>query len=90
MPISLNQPSTITIDKLRIDQFTISPKEKSVTIHFSKGYEDAGGNFIPKEYNRADLKDVEFDHTMYESVKNSLYSLLSSYLEGLQNEVNLK
>ena len=90
MPISLTQPSTITIDKLRIDQFTINPKEKSVTIHFSKGYEDVDGNFVPKEYSRADLKEVEFDHSIYESVKNSLYGLLSSYLEGLQNEVNLK
>jgi hypothetical protein len=80
MPISLNNPITIIVDKVRIDQFSVSPQRKSVTIHFSKGHEDASGNFVPHEYDRVDLENLDFDPTLYNQVKDYLYQLLSARL----------
>ena len=80
MPISLTTPTTIVIDKLKIDAFSVSPESKSVTIQFSKGHEDADGKFVPKEYDRVDLKNVDFDATLYSQVKDVLYNLLLAAL----------
>ena len=86
MPISLNQPTIVTIDKLRIDQFIVHPKNKTITIHYSKGYEDQDGNYVPKEFAGLDLRDVEFDPTLYSQVKDVLYSLLTTELEEINSQ----
>ena len=80
MPISLNTPTTITIDKVRIDQFSVSPQDMIVTIHFSRGYEDPNGQFVSKEFDRVDLKGVSVDPTLYGQIKDTLYALLSDEL----------
>lgn len=81
MPITLNTPLTVVIDKVRIEEFSINPHANSVTIHYSKGYEDSDGKFVTKESSRVDVKEVAFDPTLYQQVKAALYVLLS-------NEVN--
>jgi hypothetical protein len=78
MPIPLEQPSTVIIDKARIEQFTIDPQYKRVTIQYSKGYEDTEGNYFPKENCKVDLQDVTFDSALYIQVKNALYALLAA------------
>lgn len=92
MPIFLNVPTTITIDKVRIDEFSVRPQENSVTIHFSKGYEDATGQFIAKEFDRVDLKNVAVDPALYVQIKDVLYTLLNDELNvrltQTQKEVN--
>lgn len=80
MPISIETPITVTIDKIMIDEFTIRPQDGTVVIHFSKGYEDPSGNFVAKQYDSVTLKNITFDPTLYEQVKDALYSLLSSEL----------
>lgn len=80
MPISLNTPVTVTIDKVRIDEFHVSPQNMSITIHFSKGYEDANGQFVAKEFDRVDLKNINIDSTLYGQIKDTLYALLSDEL----------
>ena len=80
MPISITPSATFTIDKVRIDEFAVRPQNKTVIIHFSRGYEDAEGNFIPKEFDRVDVKNVDFDPTLYSQVKDTLYSLLTTTL----------
>ena len=81
MPIILNTPVTFVVDKVRIEEFSINAQSNNVTIHYSKGYEDADGKFVTKESSRVDVKDAAFDPTLYQQVKAVLYSLLS-------NEVN--
>ena len=81
MPIILNTPVTFVIDKVRIEEFSINPQANSVTIHYSKGYEDIDGKFFTKESSRVDVKDVAFDPALYQQVKAALYLLL-------YNEVN--
>lgn len=77
MPITLNAPSTVIIDKVRIEEFSINAQSNNVTIHYSKGYEDVDGKFVTKESSRVDIKDATFDPTLYQQVKATLYSLLS-------------
>lgn len=79
MPIS-TAPVTTTIDKLRIEEFTVNPHESIVTIRFSKGYEDNEGTFIQKEVEVIKLKNVIFNESLYTDVKNALYELLLSNL----------
>jgi hypothetical protein len=81
MPIILNTPVTFVVDKVRIEEFSINAQSNNVTIHYSKGYEDVDGKFVTKESSRVDVKDAAFDPTLYQQVKEALYSLLS-------NEVN--
>ena len=81
MPITLNTPTTVVINKVRIEEFAINAQSNSVTIHYSKGYEDIDGKFFTKESSRVDVKDVAFDPALYQQVKAALYLLLS-------NEVN--
>lgn len=80
MPIPLNTPTTITIDKVRIDEFSIHTQNNCVTIHFSKGYEDATGQFVAKEFDRVDLKNVVVDPTLHGQIKDVLYALLTNEL----------
>ncbi len=81
MPISLNSPITVVLDKLQIDEFTVRPQQRHVVIHFSRGYVDAEGNFVSKEFDRVDLKNVDIDPTLYSNTKDALYALLISALE---------
>jgi len=76
MPIPLNAPTTITIDKIRIEEFTVRPQEMIVTIRFSRGYEDPQGNFVSKEFDSVDIKGASFNASLYEEVKTTLYDLL--------------
>jgi len=78
MPISLNNPKSFVIDKVKITKFEVTPEFGHVVIHFSRGYENEAGEFIAKEFDRADFKDVVFEDSLYESVKNKLYELLNS------------
>jgi len=73
-------PTTITLDKVRIEQFTVSPQLNAVMIHYSRGYNDENGQYVAKEYDRVDLKDVSFEQGLYDQVKDTLYELLSSKL----------
>ncbi len=77
MPIILNTPVTFVVDKVRIEEFSINAQSNNVTIHYSKGYEDVDGKFVTKESSRVDVKDAAFDPTLYQQVKEALYSLLS-------------
>lgn len=79
MPLDIT-PNTITLDKVRIEQFTVSPQLNAVMVQYSKGYDDANGQYVPKEYTHVNFTDVSFDQTLYEQVKNTLYSMLSSHL----------
>lgn len=80
MPISLSTPITVTMDKVRIEEFSVNAQNNFITIHFSKGYEDDTGQFVAKESGRADLKNVTVDPALYEQIKDALYSLLSNEL----------
>lgn len=80
MPVILNEPKTLILNKLKIDRFEVSPEGGIVTIHFSKGYEDESGKFISIEFLKADFYDVQFDSNLYESVKNTLYQMLIEHL----------
>ena len=81
MPANIT-PTTMTLDKIRIEQFTVSPQKNAVMIHYSKGYNDTEGNYVPKEYTSKNLIDVEFDPTLYEQVKTTLYNLLTAELSS--------
>jgi hypothetical protein len=84
MPITLSEPTTVTIDKLRIDLFSVDAQTNAVTIHFSRGYEDAGGNFVPKEFSRVDVKNMVFDPDLYSQVKDLLYATLVNELNAAE------
>jgi hypothetical protein len=79
MPLDVT-PSTITLDKVRIEQFTVSPQLNAVMVQYSRGYDDANGQYVPKEYANANFMDVSFDQSLYDQVKSALYVMLSSYL----------
>lgn len=80
MPLTLNTPETIVIDKIRIDEFSVRPQDKIVTIYYSRGYENEQGGFMSKGHDQISFKDVEFEPTQYESVKTTLYQMLSDHL----------
>lgn len=80
MPITLSVPKTFTLDKVQIQQFTVVPGGR-VEIHFAKGYEDESGNFIAKEFSRADLNNVTIEPELYDAVKTKLYQLLQAHLD---------
>lgn len=80
MPLNLNNPITTTLDKVRVEQFTVSPQTNTVMIQYSTGYTDANGQYVAKEYAVADFSDLSFDPTLYEQVKAALYDLLASRL----------
>ncbi len=82
MPLSLNNPKTFTLDKVIIDKFEVTPEGSFVTIHFSKGYENELGQFIPVEYSRVDFNAVNFETSLYEAVKNKLYQLLTEHINS--------
>ena len=82
MPISLDTPKTFILDKIRIDKFEVIPESGSVVIHFSNGYENELGQFISVESLRADFQSVEFEPTLYQSVKNTLYEMLLEYINS--------
>ena len=82
MPISISSPSTIILDKIRIEEFSIKPQDNKITIHYSKGYIDNNNIYIPKEYDRADLSNIIFNPDTYEIVKNELYVLLENYINN--------
>lgn len=80
MPLNIT-PTTITLDKVRVEQFTVSPQNGAVMIQYSKGYDDpATGQYVPQEYLHANFTEVAFDPTLYDQVKSALYSLLQSHL----------
>lgn len=81
MPANVT-PTTMTLDKVRIEQFTVTPQNNAVMIHYSKGYNDAEGNYVPREYTSMNLLDVTFDPTLYEQVKTTLYNLLTAELSS--------
>jgi hypothetical protein len=78
MPISLNSPKSFVLDKVQITKFEVTPSFGHVVIHFSKGYETETGEFVAKEFDRVDYKGVEFEESLYDSVKKKLYELLDS------------
>lgn len=78
MPITLNSPKSFVLDKVQITKFEVTPSFGHVTIHFSKGYETETGEFVAKEFDRVDFKGVEFEESLYSSVKAKLYELLDS------------
>lgn len=78
MPLNII-PNTITLDKVRIEQFTVSPQLNAVMIQYSKGYE-SDGQYVPKEYAFANFENVVFDQNIYDQVKNALYEMLSTQL----------
>lgn len=75
-------PKTIVLDKIRIEQFTISPQLNAVMIQYSEGYNDAQGNYIASEYKHANIENVTFDQDLYESVKTALYELLNNHFSS--------
>ena len=77
MPLNLNNPITTVLDKVRVEQFTVSPQMNTVMIHYSRGYEE-NGQYVPKEYSSENFEDVSFDATLYDAVKSALYDLLNS------------
>lgn len=81
MPININA-SSITLDKVRIEQYTVSPQTNVVMIKYSKGYNDADGNYIAKEYSSVNLEDVVVNENLYNLTKDFLYELLNSYLNA--------
>ena len=81
MPISLTNPTTITIDKIKINNFSVNTQGNQVTIHFSKGYETPEGEFVSKEFDRVDIKNTTIDPSLYSQVKDALYALLTAELE---------
>lgn len=80
MSLTLSTPKTVTLDKVRIEQFTVSPQNGAVMVHFSKGYEDAGGQYTPQEYDHVNFLDVTFDQDLYTQVKDTLYAMLDAHL----------
>lgn len=79
MPLDIT-PNTITLDKVRIEQFTVSPQHSTVMIQYSKGYNDENGQYVPKQYENVNFTDLTFDQTLYDQVKNALYSMLQQHL----------
>ena len=49
-------------------------------IHYSRGYNDENGQYVAKEHDSVNLKDVSFEQGLYDQVKDTLYELLSSKL----------
>lgn len=81
MPLDIT-PTTIILDKVRIEQFTISPQLNVVMIQYSRGYNDAEGNYVVREYEHVNLENLTFDQNLYESVKTALYELLGNHLNS--------
>jgi len=79
MPLDVT-PNTITLDKVRIEQFTVSPQLNAVMIHYSRGYNDENGQYVTKEFDSVDIKGTSFNASLYEEVKTTLYNLLMSKL----------
>lgn len=82
MPLNLNNPITTTLDKVRVEQFTVSPQTNTVMIQYSVGYTDANGQYVAKEYAVASFDEVNFSESLYEQVKAALYELLASRLNA--------
>lgn len=80
MPADLNTPVTTILDKVRVEQFTVSPQLGTVMIHYSIGNNDENGQYIPKEYASINFEEQTFDPTLYEQVKQALYDLLATKL----------
>lgn len=79
MPLNIT-PTTVVLDKVRVEQFTVSPQIGAVMIRYSKGYEDANGQYVPQEYDHANFSEVSFDSVLYDQVKTALYDLLQQHL----------
>ena len=79
MPLALNTPITTVLDKVRVEQFTVSPQTGTVMIHYSRGSEE-NGTYSPREYDVANFEEVQFESDLYESVKAALYNLLNEKL----------
>lgn len=79
MPINV-AASSITLDKVRIEQYTVSPQINAVMIKYSKGYNDSNGNYIAKEYTYVNLEDVVVGQNLYDLTKDFLYELLNNHL----------
>jgi hypothetical protein len=82
MPLNLNTPIIATLDKVRVEQFTVSPQLGTVMIHYSKGYDDENGQYIAREYASENFEDVVFDSALYDLVKTALYDLLNTKLNN--------
>ena len=81
MPLNIT-PTTITLDKVRVEQFTVSPQIGAVMIRYSKGCEDENGQYVPQEYDHVNFDGVDFDANLYDQVKSALYALLESHLNS--------
>lgn len=81
MPANIT-PVTLTLNKIRINQFTVDTNYNTVTIYYSKGYEDGSGNFVTVEHARADLSDITVSPTLYSDVKTALYVMLNDHLSA--------
>lgn len=81
MPVNI-APVTLTLDKVRINQFTVDTNYNTITIYYSKGYEDGSGNFVTVEHARADLSDINVSPTLYSDVKTALYVMLNDHLSA--------
>jgi len=81
MPLDVS-PTTIVLDKTRIEQFTVSPQIKTIVIKYSKGYNDVNGEYVPKEYSYVNFENIEFDQNLYSLTKDILYDMLKSHLNN--------
>jgi hypothetical protein len=90
----LEQPSTVIIDKARIQKFTIDPQYKRVTIQYSKRHEDSEVKYFPKENCKVDLVEIRDAQSFLQiaqlNFKNSQLELdnkiLRVYLKHSMNE----
>jgi hypothetical protein len=82
MPVNLQNTTTIIIDKIRIDQFSVDVRNNIITIHFSKGSENELGEFIVQSFDRIDIVNANIDPTLHAQVKDSLYTLLLDKLNS--------
>ena len=82
MPLNLNAPITTVLDKVRVEQFTVSPQLNTIMIHYSIGTTDENGLYVPREYSVANFQELTFDPSLYESVKTALYALLGEKLNN--------
>ena len=81
MPANIT-PVTITLDKVRIEQFTVDAQRNTLTIYYTKGYEDGSGNFVVVDHARADVGNFSVDATLYDDVKAALYAILDEHLNS--------
>lgn len=80
MAKTLNNAETVTLNKLQIEKFEVHPQSTRTVVHYSLGYDNSTGEYVPVQMSFIDLPDVSFDTTLYGQVKESLYTILMNHL----------